>query len=577
MAPTSHAMRVTIRSPLAIGVLLGVWAVFSWLIFPRPNAWPLAYVALVPLALVAVRGHSAKRVALSTYIAGVVWWIVAVAWLYDVALYGYLLLTVYLGLYPMGFALCLRAIQRRMHVPMFAAVPLVWVAFEYVRGLLFSGFPWFLLGHSQPTAVIQIADLAGAYGVSFVVASCSGLAVDLLTQPLFVAGRLGKTVRYGVVFTGLLLVFTLSYGFWRLSQAPNENAPAITVAVVQSDIPQERKIARQGAVDIAQRDADDRADFDALVAMTQRTLTDKPQLIVWPETIAPRALNDELVGSAGAAREQISAGEVPEEDLAVYKSWAAALDYRLEIEQLAREMQASMIVGAHAYLDMQNLLEMRYNSAYLFDRSGRLVDRFDKVHRVPFGEYVLFEDSLPWLAGLLRKLAPLPDYSLRPGERYNLLPVDGGERLGVVNTGAPICFEDVVSYVCRKLTYRNGKKVGRLLVNLTNDGWYPGRAEAPQHEQIARFRCIENRVPMARAVNRGVSGFIDSSGRIIKRVEVEGKRQNVAGAAVERLRLDSRSTIFGRIGDAAALGCLVITGILLLLSLAAGRTRKGTR
>ncbi len=577
MTPTSHAMRVTIRSPLAIGVLLGVWALFSWLMFPRPNVWPLAYVALAPLALVAVRGHSAKLVAISTYVAGVVWWIVAVSWLYDVATYGYLVLAVYLGLYPMGFALVLRAIQRRMHVPMFAAVPLVWVTFEYARGLMFSGFPWFLLGHSQPTVVIQIADFAGAYGVSFVVAACGGLVVDLLTQPLFVAGRLGKTVRYGLACTGGLLVFTVVYGSWRLSQAPGADAPSVVVAVVQSDLPQERKIARLSTEDIAARDAADRADFDAMVAMTRQAAADQPHLIVWPETIAPRALNDAMVDSAAAIRRELESGLVPPEDRDVFVSWALTLDYRTEIERLARELDTSLIIGAHTYGDVRRLMDTKYNSAYLFDATGRLVDRYDKVHRVPFGEYVLFEDSMPWLADLLRKLAPLPEYSLRPGERRNLLSVDAPQPLGTIRTGAPICFEDVVSYVCRQLMYRDGDKVGDLLVNLTNDGWYPERAEAPQHEQIARFRCIENRVPMARAVNRGVSGFIDSSGRVVGRVEVDGKRQNVAGVAVARLPLDSRSTLFGRVGDAAALLCSVITGIVLLLALAVPGARKGTR
>ena len=111
----------------------------------------------------------------------------------------------------------------------------------------------------------------------------------------------------------------------------------------------------------------------------------------------------------------------------------------------------------------------------------------------------------------------------------------------------------------------------QVLVNLTNDGWYPGTSQAIQHERIARFRCVENRAPMARAVNRGVSGFIDSTGRAHDPVVVDGRRQMVAGVATADLHADARTTLFARVGDLFAQLCAVATILLLVVGLVRGR------
>ncbi len=582
MTPTSHAMRVSIRSPLVIAFLLAMWVLLRWASYPWPNYWLPAHLSLVPLSLLAVRAESTKQLLRWTYAAGVAFWAIGCIWLFNVASYGYLVLGIYMGVYPMLYVLLLRTVSRGLHLPLFFAVPMVWVSVEYVRGFMFSGMPWFGLGHSQPTQLIQIADLFGSYGVSFVVAMSAGVLCDLLTQPLIApGGGPGKTVRLALVSWLLVMIGTIGYGQWRLGQAPGDNAPTLRVAVIQTDVPLDSKWERekeQTRHTEARRQAE-LAEFDDVDELTRSAAAEQPDLIVWPETTMPRPINRTLIEqSAIPLRQALEAGRAPDDQRDAYIYWAAALDYQQRVHRLAIDTGAALIIGGHAFPDPVNASTKRHNSAYLISPEGQTLDRYDKVHRVPFGEYVLFEETFPWLAVFLRKIAPLPGYSLQPGENVRPLawPSDDADELLVI--GTPICFEDIVSYVCREMIYKSGRKRGHLLVNLTNDGWFPGTAEAPQHEQIARFRCIENRVPMARSVNRGVSGFIDSSGRIISRVEVDGRTQEVAGYAVADLRLDSRSTLFGRIGNLFAVVCVGLTLVSCGLARLHHRiTRKATR
>lgn len=582
MTPESHAMRLTIRSWKVLAALAGVWVLLTWLSYPRPNVWLAAHFSLAPLALVALRADTRKHLVAVVYGAAFIWWSIGLLWLYDVAALGYLALAAYLAVYPLAFALLLRSIDRATRLPAVFTVPIVWVACEYLRGsiMTWNGFPWFLLGHSQPTAMIQVADFAGAYGVSFVVAMTSGAIVDVLTRPL-TAARVGwrKTAMMSLTAWLVAVVATLGYGMFRLSQQDaqpdlTDAAASVTVAIVQTDIPLSNKLNRT-----PQQSA---ADFAELKQLTDEVAAAEPQLVVWPETVVPGAINDEIV-VLGDRITALLRDEVPAEEQANDPGlgyWPKFGRYRRAVAETVRRTNAWFVVGAHAHPDPTihpdgSFTTSRTNAAYLFAPDGRLVDRFDKVHRVPFGEFVPFIESDGPLRSLMLALTPYGEnyQSLAAGTSYSPLRAQLESR--ALRLGTPICFEDVVSYVCRRMCYAKGAKRVDLLVNLTNDGWYPGSAEGPQHEQIARFRCIENRVPMARSVNRGISSFIDSSGRVVDRVEVDGQTQMVAGVAVSKLALDGRSTFFGRYGDAPAMICLVLSAVLGGASIAVGR-RKGT-
>ncbi len=564
--------RLAIDSPLVMGVMLLMWALLAGLAFPNVGWWPTAHLCLVPLTLVALRASSLRRVLLLSYIAGYVWWMVMLWWLTQVTLPGKLVLDAYLALYLPVYVWIIRTAARCMHAPMVFAVPVVWVALEYIRGWMITGFPWFSLGHSQPTSMIQIADFAGTYGVSFVVALTSGMICDLLTNPLVITigGRrkMGSAITVALVVWIMVTGCTLIYGALRLAEYEDLTAKAqpsdvLAVGIVQTDVPQDNKNAP--SPEQAQ------AWFDDAIRLTA-DIAPKVDLVVWPETIVPRALNDDAVQ--------------------IYRRLGLAdyAAYRTTLERTAGEFGIGLIVGASAALDFKPYEQggetffrqtTRYNSAYFIDPSGNLRGRYDKMHRVLFGEYIPFAEW-PWVQNLLINLTPYDyNYSLTAGSGIVVfeLPVEGrvceaSPEPRTWRVATPICFEDVISYVCRNMVYDDGRKRADVLANLTNDGWYPGTTQGWQHEQIARFRCVENRVPMVRSVNRGVSSVIDSCGRIIERVQVNGRNQMVAGSATASVFADPRSTLFGKLGDVVGFTCMVITLVVVLIAMAMARLER---
>ncbi|HEX8914288.1 MAG TPA: hypothetical protein VF796_18215, partial [Humisphaera sp.] len=227
----------------------------------------------------------------------------------------------------------------------------------------------------------------------------------------------------------------------------------------------------------------------------------------------------------------------------------------------------------------------RGNAAYFYPRGqGRQsAEPYLKIHLVPFGEFFPFSDSWPWLHRLLVKLGPpnLQDYHLDRGERAVVFDLarDRGARppgdAGGNGNGAadapwrfvtPICFEDVDGDLCAWLV-RGGAPRGSaspkkadFLVNITNDGWFRG-GQMAQHFQIARFRSIENRVPTARAVNTGISGFIDSMGRVDRSLTIP---VGTEGTKHHRLKLDGRVTVFTTYGNLFGPACGILCGLVVL-------------
>jgi apolipoprotein N-acyltransferase len=223
------------------------------------------------------------------------------------------------------------------------------------------------------------------------------------------------------------------------------------------------------------------------------------------------------------------------------------------IAALAREYRTAFLVGGLYLGDWQPRGEYvvsmdRRNSAYLIDSAGRLApNRYDKIHLVPFGEYIPFKHSIPWLYRLFIHFGPnyYEEYVLTPGGELTCFDLPQGVRFVV-----PICFEDLVpNLVAAMIRDPGGGKRADLIVNITNDGWFRG-SQMSQHFQAAVFRSIEHRVPTARSVNTGISGFIDSAGRASGRIPA-----GTEGTSMARLLLDRRVTPFTRLGDVFGLTC----------------------
>jgi apolipoprotein N-acyltransferase len=228
--------------------LLGMWGVVMALAVPVFNLWPLAYVALVPLLLVALRCDRPWRAAGFVFLGATAWWALMTTWLIQITMPGWGVLAGYCALYTVGFAFSVRLVERRFGLPYVFSVPILCIGFEWLRGsIILGGFPWFCIGNSQPTWMIQIADLGSYHLVGFVVATVNGLILDLLLRPLFrpvgdVGPRYGVALRISAPWALALCLGSLAYGVMRVSEYESDSDHrSMVVAVVQTNIPQSNK------------------------------------------------------------------------------------------------------------------------------------------------------------------------------------------------------------------------------------------------------------------------------------------------------------------------------------------------
>jgi len=571
-------------------------AVLLALAFPYPGWWPLALVALVPAVVTAMRSRRPRRLVWTSYLVSLAWWLYMLQWLTPVTVPGYVGLCAYMAIYMPVALLAMRAVHRQYRAAAVLAVPLVWVSLEMVRTyLLAGGFGWFQLGHAlaafrsdqRAATLVQVADVFGEHGVSFLAAMTSGLVVDLLTRPWFgrrsaLTGR-RRTVWPSLALWAVVMAAAVVYGHMRISQydaatagstasggASGGPSGGVAVAVIQTNVPQSNKDSPTAE--------QTEADWLRLFELTLEAVEREPelQLIVWPESVTPRPINPQAV----LAAQQYGL------------DWG---NYHEDVAGLANHLHVPLLVGASAGEDWQVVAQgereillatRHYNSVHLYHGDGRQDERrYDKIHRVPFGEYVPWIESWPWLLDLfLKHLTPYGfDYSLDAGVGLTVFEIDraGGEPFRVAT---PICFEDTVSRLCRQMVYEpSGVKRADGLVNVTNDAWFSGWSQRRQHLQIATLRCIENRVPMARSVNTGVSGFIDSLGRI-GALNADGGGalaggsrdggQHVEGVAIGRMVFDSRRTMYGRWGNRPMAGVAVCTGFWVGATPLVARSRR---
>ncbi len=594
------------RTILAHLALLAPTAVMLSLAFPEPGWGWMAHIALVPATLLAAWAWRLRRLLWTGFICSWVWWLLMIMWMSEVTGIGYVVLAAYLAVYWPVYLACWRRVHRAFRLPAAISVPLVWVSLEYVRGFMVAGgFAWFSLGHSQlpysptgnPPMLAQSAALFGEWTVSFLVAMTNGLLVDIVSY-IIAKRRTAGTVnprKVQLSFTCWAVAFggAFAYGFISMNTRQSE-PPAYyhgpVVAIIQTNVDQDNK--RRPTPKSME------ASWQRLASMTRQAArhTPKPDVIVWPETMVPAPLNAEAVASLKVLAKRwrtITVEELSQlSNAAQYKEHAAKLNMTLEeyrdyratvrelqvsmaqrVSDLVKEVNTHVIVGAQAEEDdptQGSLGYRRYNCAYLYLPDGSQSIRYAKIYRVPFGEYVPWVEDWPWLKELfLKYISPIAnDYTLTPGTQYTVFDIPyrdhaGEEKSFRVTT--PICFEDAVARFCRRMVYDDDGKRCDVMFNLTNDGWYAGSHQGPQHFQIAAMRCIENRVPMARAVNTGVSGFIASDGRVGPIVEVDGLTQQVAGFEVHRLERDDRGSLFAVVGVVPISLLAISTGVLVLI------------
>lgn len=488
------------------------------LAFPRPSWYALAWVGLLPLVLTGnQRPFKTGWLAGCAFFAPVLYWLNIVMTTYGrleplLSLAAYLMLVSYLALY-WGLAWWSSCrVKELLGVPYVLGLPVFWTALEYLRGHLLSGFPWALLGYSQqPFApMLQNADLFGVYGLSFLLVMCNAALGEVI---------LSRAQRRSA-WIGLVLVLSLSlaglgYGTWRLKKAV-DSGEALTVGLAQGDIDQAVKW----------NPAFQRETLQRYRQLTRQAAEGHAELVVWPESATPFFFQD-----PGQARNQV--------------------------QQTARDLGGFLLFGSPAYRRLEGQVSY-LNSAYLLGADAKILGRSDKVHLVPFGEYV----PLKWLLPFIDKLVVgIGDFS--PG-RVEPLAMNG-HRLGVL-----VCYEAIFPELAR--AYVNSGS--DLLVNITNDAWF-GRSSAPyQHLEMTAVRAVENHVWIARAANTGISALISPRGDI---------RQQTAlfepALLIGEMYPGAGLSLYRRIGDLLPWVCLVLmffSGAAVWWSRKKGRRQAGS-
>ncbi len=558
------------------------------LAFAPTDLWPLTFLALLPQLWIAPSCRANFRwIAAGAWLGAAVAWLWFSRWLINVTVEGYPLLALYLASYvPLFLWLLARAPRLTLfsRIPRAILIPILWVGLEVLRGeVVFTGYAWFLLAHPLVhfPALAQSADILGAYWLSGLVAASSVVAWDAVSAPQPVGTNPSARRWIAPSLLVLLWIALFVYGqrALRLTPLPG-SANSITVCALQTNLPQDNKIGW--------KIEDQERDFASFVDATRASLArsaEKPDLMVWPETMVPGlGLNPEAIAEIRRFEREVGDRLRP------------GTTFHERLLSLAQETLTPLLVGATAAPDLALSLRdrttgrievsgtLRYNSAFLYlpgNAAGlQSPVRYDKVHLTPFGEMIPLLRRWPALQQFVLDIGAHGmsfDLSIGADLRTLEVPLRSGSALRV---GTPICFESTVSGLCRALVVApDGRKRADVLINLTNDGWFGldpgGRA---QHLQISQWRAIENRVPVVRAANTGISALIDSAGRILVRgpnepAVAEGDGARAFGMLRGQVALDGRTPLFARIGNVFGWTCLALTAAYALLALFFGRQR----
>jgi apolipoprotein N-acyltransferase len=494
------------KRDLLFSLLSGILLIVS---FPNFDLEFLAWFALVPL-FYSIEGKRPFHAFILGFLTGFISYIGVLYWII-VAVHSYgnvplilsalilLLLVVYLSVFIGVFTFLTRLIQIRSGLQTILFVPLLWVTLEYLRSFFLTGFPWANLSYTQYLNLpfIQMADITGSYGLSFVILLVNATLFGVLRQ----WPKKKFPIREVVLTAGILLGF-LVYGYVKMRVVDQQMArqPSLKVGLTQGNIDQSIKwdeSFQKETLRIYER-------------LSLRLAQEKPDLIIWPETATPFFFQE-------------------------------AQEYQPMILDIPKRTNAFLLFGSPSYKIVQRKVNY-YNSAYLISPSGEFMGRYDKIHLVPYGEYVPLGEILP-LGSLGEGIG-----NFKSGKVIFNFSLPQGQ------FGVLICFEIIFPNLCRKFV----KKGANFLVTITNDAWFKRTSAPYQHFSIAIFRAVENRVFIARAANTGISGFIDPKGKILKRGEIFTEE-----AMSGTIRLSKKKTFYTLYGDVFAWICSAFSLLLL--------------
>ncbi len=506
---------------------------------PFEQSW-ICWIALTPLLTVVwFTGENSKRRWLRDlflgYVAGVIFFWGVFYWLYTVTVPGLVIVGLYMGVYFALWAWLAGLLRPRKPLPAPTPRPNAWpttrlddsppearspwlnsfrnlglalilasgwTGLEWVRSWMFSGWGWNGLGVPlhDTLPIIQIAEITGVAGLSFVVAFANVIGVATVRRFTIESKVRKRRPHYDFTLTLAAIVGISGYGI-RLLQTPEETEP-LRVALVQANVPREEKFSREYQEKTF-------AQFERLTRLGLAQVP-PPQLIIWPESSTPApALLDEV-------------------------------NNRFVME-LSASIRTDLLLGT---IDADQ--DGDYNAAILIGRGGPDVQVYHKLHLVPFGEYVPGRNTVPFISRIVGGQVPADFTRGKEPVVFHLTD-------SAVKVAPLICFEDTLGELTRQFVLRGAN----LLANVTNDGWFLQSAASQQHLANAVFRCVETRRPMARAANTGVTCFVNRSGRVTQvLLDAKGSQftEGVLNGTVE-VPVNGQVTFYVRHGELFAKAC----------------------
>ena len=493
------------------------------LCFPNFDLGWLAWIVFVPLHW-ALTGLTPGQTFRYGWLAGIIAFAGTITWVitamnqygqvpFAISFLLMLLLAIYLGLFLGAYAWGFAAFQRHYPDILWLAAPSLWVALEYLRTYAFSGLPWALLGYSQYQwlSLIQIADIMGVYGVSFLLV----MANVVISQGLIwlaTPNRPKPTRQEWAPLAGLTatLLLVLAYGSWQLhhQNSLDERAPNLNIGVVQANIDQGKKW-------------DERYLNETLDRYTRLSLQagQETNLLVWPEAATPFLFEQEP-------------------------------DYQGKIRQIVQTTNSPLLFGSPTVRFHPDGRPYLFNSAFLLNRDGQVASRYDKRHLVPFGEYIPLKSILFFLDKLVVGIGDFQE-----GQGAMTISVATPRLDSAPRVGVPICFEVIFPDLVRRMAQEGAN----LLVTITNDAWFGDSAAPFQHFGMVVFRAVENHRAFARAANTGISGFIGPDGAILEATPIFTEQAKTAP-----IPLRDTMTFYTQFGDVFSWICVILTGILMI-------------
>lgn len=411
------------------------------------------------------------------------------------------LLACYLALYPTVFSLIYKNLIRS-NLPTAFYAPFIWVSLEVIRTYLFTGFPWAVVGYSQYKflTIIQISDITGVYGVSYLILLFNCFIFDfILFKSLKKQHPLVSHIPIVISSFLVILIFILSitYGLKKLGESINEKS--FTVALIQGSIPQQQKWDFKKAEDI----------ISIYKNLTIEARKYSPQIVVWPETAVP---------------------------------------FIFEKNKYFTNDLLNFVKNEKIYLLFGTIMERQKdkftNSAVLINPDGEIVYFYDKIHLVPFGEYVPLRKILFFIDKLT---VGIGDYEKGDSFSVGITPFGRFATL--------ICYEIIFPEQVKKFC----QKGINFIVNITNDAWFGNTSGPYQHFAISVFRAVENRKPLIRTANSGISGLIDDRGRVLYKTKLFERTY-----IVFEIKTNNKITFFAKYGEFFTYVCFVFSLIFTI-------------